>query len=136
MSEEAAGRPIHKILSADGRGKPDCVDVCEAVTRKLLKVFSRSELGIDADEMDHSQIIAALNNVSFVRRDANFMRTEHGDRILFCIVEGDAQEMAERILGRRLTEEELYRVKKGLEFGLEGWWASLEAAVQECAEGE
>jgi len=133
---EGTGRPIHKILSANRREKPGCVDVCEAATMKLLKVFNQKELGLDADEMDHSSIITALEKVAFVRTEPNFMKTENGDRILFCIVEGDAQEVAERVLGRRLNEDELYRVKRGLEFGLEDWWASLEAAVRECAEDE
>jgi len=39
-------------------------------------------------------------------------------RILFVVTEDDVQEVARRILGRELTEEELYRASKGIEAGL------------------
>lgn len=38
--------------------------------------------------------------------------------------------MAEKILGRRLTLDELRKVKRGLEYGLEDWWIVLESAIR------
>jgi len=125
-------RPVHKVLSAGDKEKPDCVDVCEKITAKLLEAgFSRKRLGLDSDEMDHTKILEALEDAAVVRKDANFTKTERGERILWCILEDDAQEMAERILGRRLTMDELYRVKKGLEYGFEDWCVVLESAIRE-----
>ena len=55
------------------------------------------------------------------------------ERILFSVSEEDAQVEACRILGRRLTDEELYRVKKGLGFGLECWQEVLIEAIKEVS---
>ena len=131
-------RPIHKILSDGNDGRPECVDVCEKVTAKLLEAgFSRGELGLDEDELDHTKILEALEEAAVVRKDANFTKTERGERILWCVLEDDAQEAALRILGRRLNEDELYQVKRTLEFGLEDWWITLEAAIRDLkAESE
>ena len=40
---------------------------------------------------------------------------------IFCILPEDVQNVALRKVGRKLTEDELYQVKKGIEFGLEHW---------------
>ena len=128
-------RPIHKLLRASRKEKPDCVDVCEKITEKLLEAgFSRKELGLDKDELDHTKILEALEEAAVVKKGANFTKTERGERILWCVLEDDAQEMAERILSRRLTEDELYHVKKALEYGFEDWWIALETAIQDLKE--
>jgi len=58
--------------------------------------------------------------------------TERGEKILWCIIEEDAQTMAKRLIGRELTEDELYGVRKGLEWGLGECYADiLETAIQE-----
>ena len=54
------------------------------------------------------------------------------ERILFSVSEEDAQIEADRILGRKLTEDELYRVKKDLGFGLECWYEVLIDAIKEA----
>lgn len=59
--------------------------------------------------------------------------TTLGSRILHVIVEDDAQALAKKIIGRELTEDELYSVKKGLEHGLSDYWVSLETAIQDVA---
>jgi len=42
-------------------------------------------------------------------------------RVIFQITDLDVQFVAERKLGRSLSEDELDLVKKGVEFGLECW---------------
>lgn len=39
-------------------------------------------------------------------------------KVIYCIHELDVQIEAQRIIGRNLTEEELYDVQKGIEAGL------------------
>ena len=54
-------------------------------------------------------------------------------RILFVVTEDDVQEVAKRVLGRKLTEEELYRASKGVEEGLSyGLDIVLETAVKDA----
>jgi len=60
--------------------------------------------------------------------------TTLGNRILHVIVEDDAQELAKKIVGRELTADELYSVKKGLEHGLSDYWISLETAIRDAVE--
>lgn len=128
-------RPIHKVLSAGDKEKPDCVDVCEKITAKLLEAgFSRKGLGLDGDELDHTKILEALEDAAVVKKEVNFTKTERGERILWCVLEDDAQEMAMRILGRRLSEDELYRVKKSLEYGFEDWTIVLKTAIEDLEE--
>lgn len=50
-------------------------------------------------------------------------------RPIFAITSGEVQEIAREITGRELTEEELRRVKKGIEFGLECWEDVVRAAI-------
>ena len=128
-------RPIHRILSAEGKEKPDCVDVCERITEKLLEAgFERRELGLGDDEMDHARILNSLEEVAVVKKEGDFTKTERGERILFCLLEDDAQDMAEEILGRKLTLDELHRVEKGLESGLGDWSTPLETAIEDLKE--
>ena len=72
-----------------------------------------------------------------VRKDMNYTKTERGERILWCVLEDDAQEAVLRILGRKLSEDELHQVKRALEFGLEDWWITQEVAIRDLkAESE
>jgi len=125
-------RPIHRILSAEGKEKPDCVDVCERITEKVLEAgFERRELGLDDDELDHVRILNSLEEVAVVKKEGDFTKTERGERILFCLLEDDAQDMAREILGRELALEELRIVRKGIESGLGDWSTSLETAIED-----
>lgn len=65
--------------------------------------------------------------------DPNYTYTTRGERVLWVLLEDDAQEMAKRKIGRRLTEDELYRVKKGLENGMQ-YDVELETAVELAVE--
>lgn len=60
-----------------------------------------------------------------------FTKTEHGEKILWCLLEDDAQEIAKEQIGRELTEEELIRVAKGLEFGFEFWEEVMRTSIEE-----
>jgi len=40
------------------------------------------------------------------------------ERVLFVVVEDDIQEFAKQKIGRKLNDEELYSVSKGIEAGL------------------
>jgi len=60
-----------------------------------------------------------------------FTKTNYGEKILFCLVEADAQELAKQQIGRELTEQELYQVQKGLEFGFEFWEEVMRTAIEE-----
>jgi len=56
------------------------------------------------------------------------------DRLLFGLTESDAQTMANDLIGRSLTDDEMARVKKGLNAGLDGWrqiMAEIIEAVKE-----
>ena len=48
-----------------------------------------------------------------------FTKTESGDNILWYLLEEDAQEVAQKQIKRKLTEEELMFVQNGLDFGFE-----------------
>lgn len=50
-------------------------------------------------------------------------------RALFKITEEDVQHIATRKLRRKLTENELYSVQKGIEFGLEYCWDEVVVAA-------
>ena len=54
----------------------------------------------------------------FVKASELFKDNWKDKRILFVIVEDDIQEFAKRIIGRELTEDELYSASKGVESGL------------------
>lgn len=61
-----------------------------------------------------------------------FTKTEDGDRILWCLLEDDAQEIAKEEIGRELTEEELREVQNGLEFGFEFWEEVMRTSIEEA----
>ena len=55
------------------------------------------------------------------------------ERILFVVTEEDLQAMAKQLIGRKLTEEELYSASKGVEEGLSyGLNTVLETAIKEA----
>lgn len=54
------------------------------------------------------------------------------DRLLFGLTESDAQTMAEHFVGRTLTDEEMQRVKYGLNAGLDWWREIMKAAITEA----
>lgn len=51
---------------------------------------------------------------------------------LFALTEEDAQIMAEQIEIEPLTDDQMRRVRKGVESGIEGWSDALEAAIREA----
>jgi hypothetical protein len=53
---------------------------------------------------------------------------------IFTISVGDLQNVAIERIGRRLTNDELRRVKKGLQAGLEPWESVAEIAIDEVTE--
>lgn len=55
---------------------------------------------------------------------------------LFTICVEDVQSVAQWRFGRTLTDDELERVKKGIEFGLECWWEVVIYAIQDLLEAE
>ena len=57
-------------------------------------------------------------------------------RVLFVLTEEDAQLMAQHHLGRNLTDEELDRVERGLEWGLTCWSEVMEVAIEEATREE
>ncbi len=65
-----------------------------------------------------------------------FTKNEHGEQILWCLLEEDAQVMAKEQIGRELTQKELYAVQKGLEFGFEHWTIIMETAIEEITKNE
>lgn len=65
-----------------------------------------------------------------------FTKNEHGEQILWCLLEGDAQEMAKEQIGRELTQTELYTVQKGLEAGFEYWTVIMSTAIEEVTKKE
>lgn len=63
----------------------------------------------------------------------NYTLTHRGERVLWVLLEDDAQAMAEKKIGRRLTEEELRKVRKGLESGMQ-YRVELETAIEMVTE--
>jgi hypothetical protein len=57
-------------------------------------------------------------------------------KILYVLTEDDAQGVAQAKFGRELTEHELLRVKKGVEWGLGDCWTDVMEAAVEGAIGE
>lgn len=64
-----------------------------------------------------------------------FTKNQRGEQILWCLLEGDAQEMAKQQLGRQLTQTELYAVQRGLEAGFEFWTEVMRTAIEEATKG-
>ena len=54
------------------------------------------------------------------------------DKTLFGLTEEDAQIMAEQMGIKPLTDDQIRRVRKGVESGLDGWSDVLEAAIREA----
>lgn len=61
-----------------------------------------------------------------------FTKTEADDNILWCLLEEDAQEVAQKQIGRKLMEEELRLVQNGLDFGFEFWEEVMKTAIEEA----
>lgn len=59
----------------------------------------------------------------------SFCKNEWGNRILYQIIEEDAQLLAQKRIGRKLTDDELYQVKKGIEWGMECWTIVVNTAI-------
>ena len=60
-----------------------------------------------------------------------FTKTESGDKILYCLTEEDAQFVAKKQFKTHLTEDELYVVRKCLEYGFEDWDIVMKTAIQQ-----
>lgn len=60
--------------------------------------------------------------------------SENQTKVIFEILEADVQEVAERRIGRGLTEDELHSVKKGVEGGLCLWEQVVRCAIDETLE--
>jgi hypothetical protein len=52
-------------------------------------------------------------------------------KVLFQLTTEDVQNIALKRIGRKLMDDELYRVQKGIEFGLECWEDVVKAAIDE-----
>jgi len=86
----------------------------------------------------HAIVVVTKEDIELLRRwlgmtSSNYTLTERGEKILWCLLEDDAQEMAKQKIGRRLTEDELYRVKKGLENGMQ-YDVELETVIEMAVE--
>lgn len=51
--------------------------------------------------------------------------------VMFCLTVEDAQLIAKSRFNAKLTEDELYRVQKGLECGLEDWSDVMKIAIED-----
>jgi len=59
-------------------------------------------------------------------------KVAHQENFIFHqIAQEDVQNVANRKLGRNFTDEELLRVRKGMEYGLVMWEALIKYAVDE-----
>lgn len=50
---------------------------------------------------------------------------------IFAVCIEDVQNLALKKIGRKLTQDELYQVKKGIQFGLECWEEVIIASIDE-----
>ena len=53
---------------------------------------------------------------------------------VFCISDEDVQSIALWKIGRKLTDDEMYSVQKGVEFGLECWEEVVIYAIRDITE--
>ena len=60
--------------------------------------------------------------------------SENQTKVIFEILEADVQEVARHKVGRFLTDDELYSVKKGVEGGLCLWEHVVRCAIDETLE--
>lgn len=51
---------------------------------------------------------------------------------IFCVSVEDVQYIALKKIGRRLTDDELYTVQKGVQFGLECWDDVVTYSIREA----
>ena len=56
------------------------------------------------------------------------------DKCLFVLTFEDAQLAAKDLIGRKLTEEELRDVRKGIEWGLGDWPGAMHSAILNAAD--
>ena len=53
---------------------------------------------------------------------------------IFCVSAKDVQNIALKKIGRKLTDDELYTVRKGVQFGLECWEDVVTYAIRDVVE--
>ena len=63
----------------------------------------------------------------------SIIQAEYASLPLFTLTAEDAQIMAEQMELEPLTDDQIRRVRKGVESGLDGWSDVLEAAIREVS---
>ena len=89
--------------------------------------------------MSNEQYSSPRSHAPAWEREPNILISEHQEFLemehIFAITVEDAQHLALKRIGRELTIEELERVQKGVEFGLElSWEDVLKTAIDEVEE--
>jgi len=57
------------------------------------------------------------------------------DEIIFAMTVADVQGVAEQVLGRLLNYDEMYQVRKGVEWGMDNWDDIIKVAIDTLSLG-
>ena len=106
--------------------KQDAIDLVQSV------LYLEARMGYRPDLKEAWDTVLKLLGVTTIVSE-DYTLTHRGERILWVLLEDDAQGMANMMLGRKLTEDELYRVKKGLENGMR-YDVELKTAIEMATE--
>ena len=71
------------------------------------------------------------NRVKIIYSNKHLSEKLENDEILYVLTVADAQEIAINNIGRKLDYEEMYQVKKGIEWGFFDWDEILSSAIDD-----
>jgi len=70
------------------------------------------------------------HKIKIVRENKHLTEKLEEDEIIYVISVADVQFLAERVLDRQLDYDEMYSVKKGVEWGMDYWDEVVIAAIK------
>lgn len=138
MDKESIVKAEYTAAKQEGR-QPRC-PYCTAVLG--VRQISRHEVywrwngeRFEKDTSDDTRAPHCVNcqTIDWHFIDNDFVRfCDPGEVTLFALTEEDAQIMAAQMGIAPLTDDQIQRVRKSVESGLEGWSDALEAAITEA----
>jgi hypothetical protein len=71
------------------------------------------------------------NKTKTIYQNKQLTEKLENDEILYVLTVADAQEIAKKNLGRELNYDEMYQVRKGIEWGFFDWEEILSSAIDD-----